>query len=409
VKRSGIRNLTKGYMNKAEKFVSDLCTESFFNLWSYANPRRPSSHKELCDILVVCKTSIIIISVKEINVQKKGNYEVDAERWFRKAVDESVKQIYGAERQLLSMKNVIRSTGEPGIAFAAKSERKIFRIAIALGGEDKYPYIAGGDFGKGFVHIFDEKTFFILLRELDTITDFIHYLQDKENLLESNVRIDVAGEENLLALYLQNGHNFNFTSDSKVYIDNTLWERYVQKEDYLSYHKAREVSYLWDKLIKIVIDDFFASQLETSGTLSDVELALRTMALEDRVSRIDHSRHLLKFLEESSKVRSRILQSGSGITYVLLAAPHETKRDHRRTELVGRCFIARGIVRDQPEVVGIGTEKLDLSKGSSLDIVYLRRDILDSRDLKKMRELQEKTGWFRELKIEPIDDCRASS
>lgn len=58
--------------------------------------------KELCDPLVVCEPDIIIVSVKDIGVPDSGEVTVDWERWHRSSIDESAKQIYGAERWLAS-------------------------------------------------------------------------------------------------------------------------------------------------------------------------------------------------------------------------------------------------------------------------------------------------------------------
>jgi hypothetical protein len=51
-------------MNKAELLVYRLCRKSFLSLWSYMNPRRKPSGKELCDVIVVCEPDVLIVSVK---------------------------------------------------------------------------------------------------------------------------------------------------------------------------------------------------------------------------------------------------------------------------------------------------------------------------------------------------------
>jgi hypothetical protein len=384
-------------MNKAEKFVSDLCTESFFNLWSYANPRRPSSHKELCDILVVCKTSIIIISVKEINVQKKGNYEVDAERWFRKAVDESVKQIYGAERQLLSMKNVIRSTGEPGIDLPDLSIREVYRIGVALGSNGKYS-LKMGDFGKGYVHIFDEVSFQIIMKELDTIKDFLQYLDAKEKLLKKGIILTVIGEENILALFLRNKRSFNSLFDDLdvAIVEDGHWQEFAKSREYLAKQKADEISHLWDKMIKEIVEYSVRGTLETATTLSECDEVLRIMALENRYCRRLLGKALYDFIKRGT--RSRLIQSPSGITYVFLKRPHGTDRDERRRELADRCYVARGLYLNQPIVIGVATED-DPSRGVSFDVCYLEKESLDKKDIEEIVEFQKKTGIFSKLKI----------
>src|SRR6266545_2747485 len=86
-------------MNLAEQLVARLARRSFLALWSYANPRGKKG-KELCDVLAVCDPNVVIFSVKDLAMPATGNVRVDWQRWHRGAIDESVKQIHGAERWL---------------------------------------------------------------------------------------------------------------------------------------------------------------------------------------------------------------------------------------------------------------------------------------------------------------------
>jgi hypothetical protein len=162
-------------LNETERLVFELCTKSFLSLWSYANPQGKTPGKELCDILVVCEPDVIIFSVKEVIFAEEGNEEVNQARWFKRAIEDSVKQIYGAERWLNSASHVIRKDGTSGLPLPTLAVRRLHRIAVALGGKGKV-WKSFGDFGKGFVHVFDERSLEVVMSELDTITDFIKYL-----------------------------------------------------------------------------------------------------------------------------------------------------------------------------------------------------------------------------------------
>ena len=169
--------------NESEQFVHDLCKKSFLSLWSYANPLGKAS-KELCDVLIVCDPDVIIISVKDIRITDSGNVSTDWNRWRKRAIDTSINQVYGAERWIEKTLHVVRSDGSVGIAFPEKKVRRVHRVAVALGGEGKAP-IRFGDFGKGFVHVFDRVSLEVIMGELDTIEDFIQYLSAKEELYHS--------------------------------------------------------------------------------------------------------------------------------------------------------------------------------------------------------------------------------
>jgi hypothetical protein len=200
-KCDGVRSVTN-----SEELVYQLCTKSFLSFWSYPNPQGKKS-KELCDILVVCEPDIIIFSVKEVAFKNTGD-RVGWERWRRAAIDESCNQIAGAERWIKANPNVITKDGQSGLAFPASS--RVHRIAVGLGSQSEVP-MTFGDFGKGFIHVFDEHSLNTLMEELDTISDFVKYLVDKEAFYRAGklTLFDGGGEEDLLALYLASGRRFS--------------------------------------------------------------------------------------------------------------------------------------------------------------------------------------------------------
>jgi len=380
--------------NKAEEFVFKICRETFLSLWSYANPLG-KDNKELCDILVVCEPDIIIFNVKEIKVSDSGDVTTDWKRWNRRAVEESAKQTYGAERWLKSAPHVIRSDGNPGLNLPAWKEQVIHRVVVALGGKNKVP-IFFGDFGKGFVHVLDDTSFGIILQELDTISDFIDYLSEKEQYYMAGKETPLlAGEENLLALYLHSGKklpsNYNI-----VHVEGELWDSFTKKSEYLRKKNEDKISYLWDDIIEEIAKDVLEGNLEFSRSPDNGEMILRTMAREYRFSRRILGKSFAEFilLSSENKLRSRMLRSPSGVMYVLLALPHNIDREYRRAELGSRCFITRGLNLDCKTVIGIATEKSEPGVGHSFDLYYLYLPNWTEEHQKQMESLQKETGFF---------------
>ena len=87
--------------------MTHLARGSFLSLWSESNPLARRG-KELCNLLVVCDPDVVIVSVKEVALERGTDSSVDEERWRRRAIDKSLEQLYGAERQLGRMERVIR-------------------------------------------------------------------------------------------------------------------------------------------------------------------------------------------------------------------------------------------------------------------------------------------------------------
>jgi len=293
-------------MNPAEAFVTRLCTRSFLSLWSYPNPRGKGLAKELCDILVVCDPDILVFSVKDIIPKQTTNPALGYKRWRKRAIKDSVKQIYGAERWIGSAEHAITRDGKPTLPFPPIATRRIHRVAVALGSKGKFP-VEWGDFGKGFVHVFDKTSLHIVMGELDTISDFVKYLSDKELLYRNGVSTAfAAGEEDLLALYLHRGRQFPDGYDHIV-LDDNLWAAVSTKPEFRAKKLADRDSYAWDKLIEGFTRDLQTGNIEFGKGLPDAEKALRIMARENRFSRRVLGKAFKKFIELSRqrKIRSR--------------------------------------------------------------------------------------------------------
>jgi hypothetical protein len=365
-------------------------------------PQGKDRGKELCDVLVVCDPDIVIFSIKDIGLKKTSDPTVGWERWRKKAVDASCKQIYGAQRWIDSATNVITRDGEKGIAFPDPSRRRIHRVAVALGSEGEVP-LTFGDFGKGFVDVFDEWSLDVVMNELDTISDFVKYLADKEDLYARGAMtmFSSGGEEDLLAFYLHQGREFPEEPDFLV-LDGDLWSTLTKKPEWKRRKEADKVSYTWDRLIETLYEDFKNRNMLVSDhpfsatSLTDTERILRVMAKEDRFNRRMLSEMLLEFLElaHSRRFRARMVPSLSGVKYVFLAHPLDEDRQHRMAELAGRCFVARGLDPHARIVVGIATERPEPGKGHSLDALFLDKPGWTDEDQRHFEYLQEEFGYF---------------
>jgi hypothetical protein len=382
-------------VNRSEEFVEYLCRRSFLTLWSHPNPLGRND-KELCDTLIVCDPDVIIISVKDVSVSLGPSLAMIWRRWRRRSISASVKQIYGAERWLASVDEVKTGNGET-VPLPAKRSRRYYRIAVALGGKGAIP-VTSGDFGKGFVHVFDEVSATLILRELDTISDFVSYLCAKERLTEDTKVVLNGGEEDLLAVYLHRGRKFPSESDVLV-IEPDTWNELTSKPEYLRRLEADKKSRMWDSLIESVTRDYETLGLEFGG-LKELESVARVMAREDRFARRVLSESLDEFLTLAAarKVRSRIVPSLSGTHYVFLASDRTASRDHRVVELQLRCFVARGLAEEYVKVVGIATEQPEEGGGSSLDFILLDIPEWSEEHEEKKRGIQHDLGYFADAK-----------
>jgi hypothetical protein len=390
--------------------VYELCRRSFLSLWSYPNPVRQDG-RELCDILVVVDPDVIIFSVKEIKYPAAVLDDIGVKRWLRRAIYRSVKQIYRAEKSIVGMKHVITHEGAQGLPLPDSGERKIHRIAVALGSMAKARYIGSLDYGKGYVHVFDERSLQIILRELDTITDFVQYLSSVESLCDRGTWVISDGAEDVLAYYFLNNRSFREVGDRLV-IREPLWDILQGEPKFARKKQEDAISYLWDRLIEGISRQIQEGTLDYEGRPGDGERALRAMARESRLNRRVLSQQIHDALQTTPKTkqRSKVLPSFSGTTYVLLVCERERDRNQRRTELLERCFVARGLNPTSSVVVGIATEHPDPS-GNSYDVCHLEIPEWTDEDKAQADAIQKERSYFVDADrlAVPVDEYPSSA
>ncbi|MDM8539776.1 hypothetical protein QUF90_01685 [Desulfococcaceae bacterium HSG9] len=385
----------------SEKFVTALCERAFIRLWTHPNPKG-KKNKELCDCLIVCGPHIVIISVKKCEYKNTGN-KTGWKRWEKAAIEKSASQIWGAERWLQTVDQFVRLDGRR-ISLPAKSERKYHRISVSLGGRGHVP-IKWGNLGKGFIHVCDEYSIGVVFNALDTITDFVEFLDSIEVLIASGVQMLFAGGgiEDIVALYLLNGRSFNFSVDSNkqadmVIIHNDLWKNFYESNDYKAIQKEFQDSYIWDRLIEHYVSDLLTEGMFDmhSKEVTDNDLALITMALQPRGIRAVLAELFMEFLQNPElKVASRAVKGYADTAFVFLIGK-SSDREYRARELALRCLVIRGRLKGVKTVVGIATDRPGTSEiGYSSDIVYIHMPEWTAENETQVSGIQADLGYFQ--------------
>lgn len=194
--------------NIGEQFVNEIAYKSFFKYWCYPSPKYENgSKKEICDLLVIFKNITIIFSVK--NYEFKGNHT----RYFKKTIEKAVRQLNGGYRTLFDNDLVeIKHPDKKVERFPKDNITKVFKIIENLGQGVNFYDIARTTEKDDFITIFDKDTFKVITEELDTVPDFIDYLEKRELLFKSkNVKaLNPNPKQNLIEddeLYLNKNLN----------------------------------------------------------------------------------------------------------------------------------------------------------------------------------------------------------
>jgi len=349
-------------VNDSEQFVYDICTKSFLSLWSYINPQGKTPGKELCDVLVVCDPHVIVISVKDIQLKHTKDPSVDWQRWQRRAIKDSIKQIKGAIRHLDRSEYVVQKDGSRGLKLPLANERMYHRMAVAFGANNRQAPISMTTENNDFYHILDEQSVHLLLRHLDTISDFVNYLIDKTEFLSNTLVTVKGGEENLLACYLHGNRQFPLTHDI-ANLGSDLWDAISQKPEFKAKLKKDDVSYTWDRLIEALCNGEFVGEEWLGSDMSEAEVAIRVLVKENRFSRRMLSNAFTEYLKlrrmENMDVRS--VKSDNDVTYVFFAYENSSSPEERKRMLLVRCFASLCEFPGCFTVIGIGVSVAGLS------------------------------------------------
>jgi hypothetical protein len=271
--------------NAGEEAVNNLAFNTYFEYWCFPNPKDElGDKKEICDLLILFKKTVIIFSIK--NYSFKDNYE----RYFNRTLTKALSQIHGAERKLFQSNHEIRFThSKIGFKnFNPENYETIHRIIINI--NTKPLFHPGGLMTKNnvFTHVFNWESFLGIVSELDTIPDFIRYLLEREVVFEQKDFIMALGDEmewtkeinqvyiafnrnlannlrnfilfsgtelDLLSIYLTNERKFDasFYSDEyhgAVFQMDGNWNSYIKRKEVSRKKEEDRLSYFVDEFVK---------------------------------------------------------------------------------------------------------------------------------------------------------------
>jgi len=393
--------------------LAEFCERSFLKLWSYPNPQKDDGH-ELCDLIAVFGNTIFIFFDRENALPEVSDKDPQVlwDRWKRNVIDRQVKTAHGAERYIRS--------GRP-IFLDAKREKPfpihfdriiavIHKIIVAHGAKEAceraspqnvygslaitYTETNGGPTlpfhieidKRNPVHVLDSHNMPIVLRELDTVSDFKAYLDEKLRAAAAFDYLSYCGEEDLL------GHYFlNYDAATKrhvigpkekgqingVMIGEGEWHDFVQTDLYKNTKNEDRISYFWDKLLQRTCQNSLDGTLGGNSNIIRGESAIYEMVKEPRFMRRGLSEKMLGAVERFPDTGSFTRQVTflpsfePNVGYVLLQlhVPEEFRatpdyREKRQTLLEIACGAAKNKFQNLVKVIGIGIEAPKFSDGT---------------------------------------------
>lgn len=360
----------------AEQVIYELATKTFLQDWCFLNPKF-SDGKELCDLLIVFEDTVIIWQIKDLKIDESWQYK-------KQEKEKNIKQLWWAKRRLFELQSKISliNNKRGQFMFDPTTIKKIYLIS-ALVWEGEYFWSFMEEIKSHQVHVFNRRFIEIALNELDTINDFINYLQSKEEFLTKKRQIIINGwEEELLAPYLHNNRSFSeLDSADMIILDEGMRKGLANKPEYIAKKKEDEISYFWDFLID-----------KTHQWWDQYELVARELARASRFER----RYLSKaFIEGNINAdkdnmhdtyRRFISMYNKWVTYCFL---YQDRKDNnaRKNTLINLCSVAR-MEFDTPKIIGIATEQHNIHSWWSHDFLLMNIPTLSDKEIKDLKILK---------------------
>jgi uncharacterized protein YchJ len=327
-------------LTSSERMLEDLCEKTFLSLWSFPRPfsdrnkkAEDKAGKEVWELIVVFGDDVLLFSDKTCAFNDSVDVSTAWHRWYRAAIEDSAKQLLGARRWIrehprrvfldAACKRVFpHDLSAPELRFHMIAVTSGASAACRLwfgGGSGSLPVLLpfavapstntaarqerpvrdsfvignpGGD--AGFVHVFDDVTLPIVLRELDTVRDFVDYLRAKETLAGRDAGLRFAGEEELLSVYVSAASGTlkprfpNFPSDKTIVLGEGGWDLHKTSDLYRRRRRLVHKSKVWDALIELLNKSLLDGRILSFGEPQGFrphERRIRALASVDRATR----------------------------------------------------------------------------------------------------------------------------
>lgn len=372
-----------------EDILQELAFQSFLSLWSYPNIFRDQHNgksvegKEITDLAVIFENNLLLFSDKKCLLKLDKGKEIGWGRWYKDAIIESAKQCKGAYRWIKNFPDRIflDKTCNQRIPIELPKEPDVKLILISNGSniesiedeslsfkihknkEDK-EFLSVSSYIDGiFYHIFNEHTLKYVVENFDTITDFLDYLNFREEYIDNLSEESYVLEEEIALEYGQRPEtiikNFGVFGDRIDFI--------LESNQNLSL--LLEISYGYDKIIEHFTEYIgqYKTQFDVDESKFGVEKGLRKMAALRRTHRAYISDFIAPFLADNTvtgdyDVRTIIKQGILLPAFVILKAINKHNEDdliyrQRRLEIL-MAYMHAAKLKDASvgEVIGIAID-----------------------------------------------------
>jgi len=445
-----------GGVTATEQLLAEFCERSFLKLWSYPNPYKDDGH-ELCDLLAVFDNTLFIFFDRENKLPEVPDKDPQMlwDRWKRHVINRQVKTAHGAERYIRAGRLIFTDAKREKLLPVPfdKNSATIHKIIVAHGAmtacERASPQNIYGSLAITYtetdggpthpfhieidrhnpVHILDSHNMPIVLGELDTVSDFSAYLNEKVRAAASFEYLSYCGEEDLLGHYLLNydatkkRHIIGPKDKDKRCINGVMigegeWHDFIQTDVYKNTKNEDRISYFWDQLIQRTCQNSLDGTIGGNSNIESGESAIYEMVKEPRFMRRALSETLLtavdRFPDTGSFTRQVIFLPSFvpnvGYVFLQLRVPEKFRteadfREKRQTLLEFACGAAKNKFPHLIKIIGIGIEAPKFSNDMvSEDFILMHCENWTNEMKTHYQEMNQQWNFFETSAMKKVKD-----
>lgn len=392
---------------EVEDLVEEICKIIYLSDFVVRSPKykkQSGKAKEAADFLVPFGNTLLAFQVKSKKEIKSAleKSEIDFQRINAK-IEDGIDQLNTIKRALNANHQFeLRNSAGIEIPFSKENYNKLIGIVIIdLIGEERFPYGERTEILNGFflkfeipIHIFMRDHFEIISTEIDTLPDFIDYIEKRRSLYEKQALTPFTNELDLLAIFKNRPKLIDDCLNGKcdlLVMTEGIWDSYRKecKTSIKERNMANNPSYFIDYIIADLrrsigykpnfkfpandveqgsIEQYWLSITELSKLTRVVRRGLGQVFIEKmkKAQKTGHGHSLIKINEESA--------------FVILCT---TRNRQQRVDGIYNLSAAAYCGLNVKKVIGVATEPFS-AKERSFDVVIL--DDVKFNNEEKLRE-----------------------
>ena len=378
----------------SEDIIERICNSMFFSDFIVRNPSytKPKGKTiELADLVIPFGDTLLTFQVKSKFQPKKANEKspVDFQR-LTDTIDDGVNQVKIINRALTNdwLRGIKTVRGYSIDVNPVDVKNVVGIVILDLIGEESLPMEEQSQLFGSFIernglpiYVFLASQFFAISKELDTLTDFMGFLQITQELYKRNLITNPPSIMDLLAFHKMHPDELEkaIASGTHILLEEGIWEAYhsqhlvaISERDGLN-----KPSYLIDGLIEYLHSSVGYEALPKTdqllefsgqGTIEGYLALTREIATLSRLERRSLGERLLRCLRramESGEAFSALVIERKKSAYLVYSkSGNRTERKIRLQNLAAMLYCHLNLEK----VIAIATEPMS-GEGRSYDVL----------------------------------------